>query len=197
MTEEKNVVKVRVHDVKSAEFVQEEGWKANYAVTESQQKLHRVNVMGVLLNKDVQGTITTFIIDDGSGSISIRSFDVVKNIDTMNIGDGILVIGRIREYSGENYISPEILRAIDKQWLNVRRLELQIPEVQEKVEEEVEETLPTLKLLEIVREMDSGPGVLIDDVIEKSSLHDTEGLLQKLMESGELFQNQPGRVKVL
>jgi len=38
---------------------------------------------------------------------------------------------------------------------------------------------------------------LIEEVLEKSLLTNSEKMLQKMLECGEIFENQPGKVKVL
>ena len=38
---------------------------------------------------------------------------------------------------------------------------------------------------------------MMEEIISKSPLNNTEQLLEKMLESGEIFQNSPGKVKVL
>lgn len=73
--------------------------------------------------------------------------------------------------------------------------ELKAKPMEEQVTEDVE--LPYEKLVKLIKELDKGPGVFIEEIIEKSPLDDTEQIIQRLLEKGDIFQNQPGRVKVL
>jgi hypothetical protein len=75
----------------------------------------------------------------------------------------------------------------------------EVIEEEEILEEVVEEKvlLPTQKLLLLIKELDQGNGVLMEEVLSKSPLNDTEKLLEKMLEKGDIFQNLPGRVKVL
>ncbi|MEK6846192.1 MAG: hypothetical protein AABY26_05505 [Nanoarchaeota archaeon] len=57
--------------------------------------------------------------------------------------------------------------------------------------------LPPQKLLHLIKELDRGEGVLVEELLSKSSLNETEKLLEKMLEKGDIFQNLPGRVKVL
>ena len=57
--------------------------------------------------------------------------------------------------------------------------------------------LPIQKLTNLIKELDTGDGVLIEEVISKSPLNDTEQLIEKMLENGDIFQNLPGKVKVL
>jgi len=71
-----------------------------------------------------------------------------------------------------------------------------INESKENIEEKVE-SLPFEKIINLVNELDSGSGVLIEEIIQKSSLNNTEEFIQKMLERGDIFQNQPGKIKVL
>jgi RPA family protein len=65
-------------------------------------------------------------------------------------------------------------------------------------EEKVDENLmPEQKMLEIIKDTDSGQGANIEEVIEKSNITNANNLLKKMLESGIVFQNQPGKVKLL
>ena len=117
------------------------------------------------------------------------------------------------------------MKATSAAWLKVRMLELQgmveldvkkeeispsiveekivetiekpiIEEISEETKEQ-EKLLPIEKITQLIKKLDQGEGVLIEEIIEQSILDDTEQLIEKMMESGDIFQNQPGRVKVL
>lgn len=68
----------------------------------------------------------------------------------------------------------------------------------EQAEPAVEDiSLPLEKVARLIRELDQGGGVFIEELIQKSPLPETERLVKKLLERGEIFQNTPGKVKVL
>jgi len=73
--------------------------------------------------------------------------------------------------------------------------ELEIME--EEIVEEKKELLPTQKLLLLIKEKDQGEGVRIEEIISCSPLNDTEKIIEKMLEKGDIFQNLPGRVRVL
>ena len=217
--------KVTIKDISKGKYVQENEQSANYILTKGGKKLFRVSITAAVLHKELQGSITNILIDDGSEKIILRSFEENKTIKELTIGDVILVVGRIRIYNTEKYISPEIVKKIDPLWLKVRSLELNSFENKEypnqenekyveskndnivdaeKTEDtgeikEVEDDLvmPLQKLRKLISELDQGNGVLIEEVIEKSSLDKTEELIQKMLENGDIFQNVPGKIKVL
>ncbi|MBT3465494.1 hypothetical protein HN451_10975, partial [archaeon] len=63
------------------------------------------------------------------------------------------------------------------------------------VEENV--LLPVQKIINLIKELDPGEGVMIEELISKSMLNDTEKLIEKMLEAGDIYQNLPGKVKVL
>ncbi len=52
-------------------------------------------------------------------------------------------------------------------------------------------------IIDMVRELDGGDGTLVQDVVGKVKDFDADGVIQGLIESGDLFLVKPGRVKVL
>ncbi len=167
-------------------------------------KNNSLNLMANILHKEKIGSITNFLLDDGTDKIILRSFEENKKIKNLNVGDSIITISSLREYNNQIYLSPDIIKKISPLWLKVRSLELKDiinfkEEIKEKYEiKDLEDTFsPNLKLINLVKSLDQGEGVLIEEIIEKSPFEDIEYLIQKMLEKGDLFKNQPGRVKVL
>src|SRR3989338_5030302 len=107
--------KIRINDILRGKYVKEEGeWSPNYVLT-GEKKVSRVNLMAVVVSKDgmERSGHSNLIIDDGSGKISIRSFEGNNNFDKVKVGDLIMVVGRPREYSNEKYVVSEILKKIN------------------------------------------------------------------------------------
>lgn len=209
-------VRLKIKEIQEGEYVVEEGWKPNYLLTKKKTKASRVNLVGVVLDKEENGAVTNLVLDDGSGKIVVRSFEENKNLKKIRVGEGVLVVGKIRIYNKDKYISPEIVKKIGAGWLKVRARELEREgeksgekankegkgrEAREKARGgEREKELPeqaSKKIVELVRELDTGEGVLIEEIKERLALSNTEKVMEKMLESGEIFQNLPGRVKVL
>jgi len=72
------------------------------------------------------GNYSSITLDDDSDSIRIKAFKGDSNIfANFEIGDLIMVIGKVREYAGENYIIPEIVKKIaDPNYESLHRLEI-------------------------------------------------------------------------
>ena len=252
-------IKTTVQQLLSGKYMQENEQTPNYLLTESNEKIYRLNVMGIVLSKEKQGAITNLLFDDGTGKITLRVFEENKVVNSLNVGDVILSIGKLRIYNQEKYIAPEIIKKIDHLWLKLRALELKeligekdtfveeekekiVEESKVKVVEEVKENqseekvhpeiivekevnkvsekkvekvenvdveddeivdveenvlLPVQKIINLIKELDPGEGVMIEELISKSMLNDTEKLIEKMLEAGDIYQNLPGKVKVL
>jgi RPA family protein len=224
-------IKTTIGEIASGKYVQESEDKSNYVLTSKNIKIYRLNLIAIILSKELQGSITNLLVDDGTGKITLKSFEENKNLSDINVGNVVLIIGKLRTYNQDKYISPEIIKKIDPQWLKIRAIELKdnfikndkninlkqeeketikiIEEKQEFKDEkeikkekeinpvDIEEDLPIQKIIKIIKELDNGDGVFIEELIEKSTLNETEKLIQNMLENGDIFQNYPGKVKVL
>ena len=92
------------------------------------KKIMRVNVMGNIVDKyESEGEKKYFFLtlDDGSGQIKLKSFgDDVEKFKNINQGQTVLVIGVLRNFNNETYISPEIIREQDPKYLLIRKMEI-------------------------------------------------------------------------
>ncbi|MBU1111871.1 MAG: OB-fold nucleic acid binding domain-containing protein [archaeon] len=246
-----NAIKSNLKTIKLGEYVDEGPEKPNYLLSSEGKKIYRLNLMATVLEIKTTGTVTTFLVDDGSEQIMLRFFEDNKFKENFNVGDSILIIGRIREFNQEKYITPDIVKKIDSRWLKVRALELNFKneekciasqqgendfyehnqEIKEtttkykkseekivfidkseehflseeiivedvpKEEIELEEEIPPAeKLFKLIKDLDQGEGVMIEDLIEKSNIDGAEKIIEIMVQNGEIFQNLPGRVKVL
>ena len=118
-------IKMSIKDILNCKYVSsEEDDTPNYLLTKNEIKIFRVNILAIILKKEIQGTITNFLIDDGTENILLRFFENDPKIETLEIGNSVLVIGKLRKYNHEKYISPEIYKKTSAEWLKVRYLEL-------------------------------------------------------------------------
>ena len=213
--EQKNIerqvaIKTTIQELVLGQYMQEGELVPNYILTPHGKKIHRVNILAVLIKKELQGNITIMHLDDGSGKIPVYIFEENSTVQKLQPGDILLIIGKLRIYNLEKYISPEIIKKLSPLWLKVRALELPrlafsessppklIGEVEEEtVENSSDKRVPVKKILQLIKELDQGNGVLVEDLITKSYVKDTEQWIQTMLENGDIFQNLPGKVKVL
>jgi RPA family protein len=204
----------------SSTFVKGEAqMQPSYAATKDGKKISRAHLMAVIVTLP-EGMISEATIDDGTGKIVARSFEDPQFFSHVQLGDVVRVIGKVREFNEQTYLIPEIVKKIgDKQWVKFHRLLLQqqstvdvVPEVREEIRnetvseetiedlpidaDETQESSPAEDVLAIIKELDTGDGTQIEVVIAKQG-DDAEKIIQNLLESGEIFEIRPGRVKLL
>lgn len=173
----------------------------------------RVNIIATTVDKQIneERTFATITLDDGTETIRVKTWreDIAK-LENVNIGDPVIIIGKIR-YSNEIFITPEVVKKQELEWLLVRKKELEKlygkPEEQEKskektkqevIEEIVEEPTETArqKILGLVERAD---GIQISQLIQESRLKEEEAeeIIDELLKEGELFQPRTGFLKVI
>ena len=97
--------KAKISSLLNGQYFKEEGWASNYILAEDGRKLSRVNVIGIVVakNLDQNANYGEILIDDGSAKISLRSFEKNEALENAKIGDIVLVIGRPREFGNEKF----------------------------------------------------------------------------------------------
>jgi len=188
---------VGIKDVVDGMFVKEAGWNPNY-VTIAGKHVSRVNIIGAIISIEDNDSMQNIVIDDGTGKISLKNFEDKISV---NVGDVIHIVGRVRQYGNEIYLTPEIIkRSINTKWNSVwKKLALkQEPTQQPKVaEESVVETQDSKnrveEILQKIRDMDGGSGADYEELIKSFS----SSVISELLTQGEIFEIKPGKLKVL
>ncbi|MCP3686257.1 MAG: hypothetical protein GY861_26730 [bacterium] len=195
--------KASVSDIINGAFVKGDGWEPNYIVSLG-KKMSRVNLMGVIVSKNNERNIRSLKLDDSTGVIPIHSFNDDNILEKTEVGDAVTIIGRPRNYGEEKYIMPELVKKLsDLRWIEHRKLELKKTKPEEtKVETESvvveeKEDSDSSRIYELIKEMDSGDGVEIDDVITKAQSSNAEQIINNLLREGDIFEVRAGRIKVL
>tara|TARA_Y100000310_G_C20549806_1_gene747473 strand:+ start:360 stop:1001 length:642 start_codon:yes stop_codon:yes gene_type:complete len=198
--------KVTINQIKEKPYVKEAGeWSPNFIQIEGKQ-VSRVNLLGVIIAVEQQqeGVRNNLLVDDGTGTIALRSFDEKDMFKGLAVGELVTIIGRPREYGGEKYIATEIVKKVsDPAWMNVRKKEL-VPITQKESPvkslppEQNEPGLdPNEKLFNLIREFDKGEGVDIEEVINQMQIPGTDKMIERLLAQGEVFEVKPGKLKIL
>lgn len=217
--------KVGIREIVNGKYIKEEGWIPNYIEINGRIRASRVNIVGTIVFKsDEEGfNYKNLVVDDGSGKISVRSFEKNNNMDKFDVGEVVLIVGRPREFNNEKYIIPEIMKKIQNHmWIQVRKLEisnisknigiettnnemkkdekLQNEMVHEKVSEEIKNDIESSEsrvIYDMIKKFDTGNGISIYDMIKKSNIDNTEKLIDVLLRNGDVFEIKPGMVKIL
>ncbi|MCH8004156.1 MAG: hypothetical protein IH934_06020 [Nanoarchaeota archaeon] len=192
--------KIRIKDILDSRYVKTEGFNPNYLELRSKE-VSRINVIGVVVQKSGINNYKSLTIDDGTGKISSRVFEDNILLNKIDIGNIVIIIGRPREFSSEKYILIEIIKKIDPSWAKVRKLELgkigndNNFSNNNSVEEEAILS-PTNEIVKLIKELDKGEGVSIEDVLSKN-IKGMDKIIDVLLKEGDIFEVKPGKLKVL
>lgn len=161
----------------------------------------RVNLIANIIDKYIQegekkfGSLT---LDDGSGQIKAKSFgDDVDKFNEYNQGDTLVIIGLIRSWNNEVYITPEIMKKKDPLYLLVRKLEVE----GEQSKSLSKDQLVALrdKIIDMVRIAEKEGGVEIEKLI--LDLHEPADVInaevKRLIENGNAYEPRPGKLRWL
>lgn len=184
-------------------------------------RIIRVNIVGIVVDKyepssdDGMKRYSFIKIDDGSGQISLKVFgDEVESVKNITHGQTVLVIGSLRYFNNEIYISPEIIKEHSPNYLLLRKLELEkenpfpssnteINQIQKQQKDEQKEKAnkenSREKIVVLIKESESEGGIETEELIKK--LSDSPEIvkqeIQKLLEEGIVFEPRPGKVRWL
>jgi hypothetical protein len=192
-------------------YVKEEGWQPNYVITNSGLKISRANLIATVVSVEPGIPNNSVLIDDGTGTLSLRSFENNPQLNQVQLGEIINIIGRPRGFQEEKYLVPEIMRKITNEgWVRLRQKELDMGKVNgepqalpgEEVIGDESQAGPVLnnpfqKIYQLIKELDKGEGADIDELVKESGLHNAEEIIRDLLKEGEIFEIRGGRLKVL
>jgi len=166
------------------------------------KKVVRVNMIANCVDKFVsegEKSFASLTVDDASGQLKLKVFgeDIDRVKDIMQ-GDTLQIIGNMREWNGEIYMIPEVVKKVDARWLLVRKLEIQnarkdLPEVQGGKNELKNMILDKIKASEADGGIDRE--ALVMDV--EAAPDAIEGEVKGLLEEGLVYEPRPGRLRYL
>ena len=170
------------------------------------KKIIRVNVVGNIVDRyDAEGErrYSFLTLDDGSGQIKLKAFqDDVERIKGANQGQTVVVIGVLRNFNNETYISPEIVKELNPKYLLVRKLELEKERSMRTPAPVKKQEIVAIKdkILEKIKSSEEEGGVEVDRIIME--LRDTSPEMinteiKKLLEEGIIFEPRPGKLRWL
>ncbi|MBL7169541.1 MAG: hypothetical protein ISS48_00805 [Candidatus Aenigmarchaeota archaeon] len=120
-------IPARIIDLVNGNFVRKEGMEPSYTLTNLGQKISRTKIVGTIVDKFMSedGNYSSVTVDDDSDAIRLKAFkEDADFFDDFNIGDNVLVVGKIREYNEENYIIPEIMKKITSDYEGYHKLKV-------------------------------------------------------------------------
>ena len=208
--------KVWICNLMTGNYTKSEGWTPSFVEYEG-EKYSRVTIIGSVVSKftSEDGNYAAITIDDGTETIRVKAFGPdVQKLSTVAIGTLVRCFGKVRQWSDEIYLAPEIVRVLDDpNWLLVHKLQLGKSSAAVKPEEskpQVSEQTAAEQLksdaidmhrrvLDMIKELDSGLGADMDDIINKSGLSEEEAknILYGLLKAGDIYEPKKGKLKVL
>ncbi|MCD6478242.1 MAG: hypothetical protein J7K87_04530 [Candidatus Aenigmarchaeota archaeon] len=120
-------IKMDIRGIVDGRYFKTEGFESNYIITPNGLRISRARIMGTIMTKFVteDRNYGFIVIDDGTETIRAKVFKNTKIFDNVDVGDIVDVVGKVREYDGEIYLAPEIVRKIDNpNFLILRKAEL-------------------------------------------------------------------------
>jgi len=221
------VTRISFKEINDGTVIKDEPSQPSFLLTKDDERLYRIFNYGVIVDKELQGTVASLLVDDGTAILNVKLFEEKKELENLSIGAAILLVAKVRLFNQVKYLAPEIIKVVDPLWLKVqcasRKEKKQTQPVfqpessQDKPEIKIVEKtaqkdssqkmelaadpdkskFPVEKLIDLINKLDSGSGATIEEIIEKSPLAETEKLIERMLESGDIFQSLPGKVKVL
>lgn len=169
------------------------------------KKIVRVNIIGNIVDKyesEGERKYIFFTLDDGSGQIKLKCFsEEVNKFKEVNQGETVLVIGVLRNFNNEVYISPEIIKEQDTKYLLLRKLEIE-KEKSKNTKPLVKEQITAIKdkILDIIKGSEKDGGIEMDTIImdlREVSPDVINQEIKSLLEEGIIFEPRPGKIRWL
>ena len=191
--------KLRIGSILSGKPIMENERLKN--IETDNKQVVRVNVIANITDKFIQdeekkyGSIT---LDDATGQIRAKLFgEDIEKFAQLSQGDTVLIIGLVRSWNNELYITPEIIKKKEPTFLLVRKLETEINQPKAVNPEKTGELKD--KIIQLVKEAEKDEGIFIDKIImdlhEPPEVINTE--IKKLLENGVAYEPRPGKLRYL
>jgi len=206
--------KIWISDLISGNYVKGEAQFDSGYVNIKGKNVSRVNLICSVVDKFSGENYSALTLDDGSGIVPLKAWNENVNLFLdLDVGDLVLVVGKVKQYNNSIYITPEVVKKIDNPlWLKLRKIELvkeygesarvEISNFKNKVEVErvvVENVVEGSreKVLRLIESLDSGEGAELAEVVEKSGLNEANTVIQELVQDGEIFELHKGKYRLM
>jgi len=191
--------KLKIGDILTGNHIVD-GEKLKFIETNG-KNVARVNLIANVVDKFIQDDEKKFAsvtLDDASGQIKLKTFgDDIEKLKPFEQGDTVLAIGMVREWNKEVYITPEIIKKKQPEYLLLRKLENDSQNSQVTDKKEITELKD--KLITIIKREEANGGAdvknLISELQAKQDVVNQE--IRKLLEEGTIYEPRPGKVRYL
>lgn len=162
----------------------------------------RVNVIANVIDKYIQDgdekKFASVTLDDASGQIKLKAFgEDTEKFAPLNQGDTIMVIGLLRYWNNEIYITPEIIKKREPSFLLIRKLEVEKDQPKNLQKEEL--TAIKGKIIDLVKSSEKDNGIDVEKIILELKEHPDiiNNEIRKLLEEGIAYEPRPGKLRYL
>ena len=165
------------------------------------KKVARVNIIANVTDKFTQEgekKYATLTIDDASGQIRIKSFgDEIQKLAPFAQGDTIQVIGLLRTWNNELYLTPEIITKKDPSYLLIRKLEIEATKPKKLDKNEANQMRDSI--LNLIKQNDEKGGIDVESMKTelKTNIETINQEIKKLLEDGMIYEPRPGKLRYL
>ncbi len=161
----------------------------------------RVNIIASIIDKFVQEgekKYASMTLDDATGQIRVKTFgEDVEKFTPFGQGDIVMLVGLLRYWGNEIYITPEIIKKKDPSFLLLRKLELESEEPKSLDKDKLLELKD--KILQMIKGAEKENGIEIETMImqlkEPAEIINRE--IKKLLEDGLIYEPRPGKLRYL
>lgn len=191
--------KLKIGDILNGNQISD-GEKLKFIET-SGKNVARVNLIANVVDKFIQDDEKKFAsitLDDASGQIKLKTFgEDIEKLKSFEQGDTVLAIGMIREWNKEIYVTPEIIKKKQAEYLLLRKLE---NEKNAPSESSIKESTGLKdKIITLIKREEQNGGAdikkLTEELQAKSEQVNQE--IRKLLEEGAIYEPRPGKVRYL
>lgn len=219
MIERQTAIKVRIWDIVNGTWIPKEGFEPSFVKTPSGEEISRARVLATVVNRfeSEDGNFASITLDDGSDTIRAKQFKEIALIKKSDIGDLVDVVGKVREYNGEIYMVPEMIKKVtDPNMESLRKLEI-VKKLSSRKEGEKkpkpasgsmktffkkgdqEEKSGTLRtdMLKIIGSKEEGISYseLVESLKKKAKESEIEEVINELLSEGICYEPTPGKIK--
>lgn len=182
------------------------------------EKSPQVNIIAIIVDKLSDNEI---FIDDSTGTIRVKNFNSDNEFKNLDIGDIVLILGKIRILNSQKLVSLIGVSKLDEIWLKTRKDELineendfdsskVVDEDDYEINDEIDEdnnyeidddddSQIFFKIIEKIEELDKGEGCSFDSLY--NSFNSQKEKIQKyinyLIQEGQIFEISSGFLKVV
>ncbi|MBI4015851.1 MAG: hypothetical protein HY362_04000 [Candidatus Aenigmarchaeota archaeon] len=182
--------KAGIEEIVKGKFVKKSGFESSYIITSLGRRMSRIRTLGLIVDKFVSedGNYGSITLDDGSDTLRCKVFVNIKMLEGFKSGDLVDVTGKVREYNGEVYLAPEIIRGVTSNFETLRVLELKkLLQDQRKKISIVHQLQKQAADLAELKVLAGAQGVQADDV---EAIHEAQELIEQKTEENVLKETE-------